>query len=136
MPHGTCRWKLSIYRLSHCNLKLRRACRLIGGEEPQMSRRGIPFSMQVAIASGAGALGLLAVAQTDLSLSDVATFFSSGGHVTCPIKGNISINTGERIYHVPGQEYYDETIISPQYGERWFCSEAEARAAGWRKARR
>lgn len=54
----------------------------------------------------------------------------------CDIKGNISINTGERIYHVPGQEHYWETKISPQYGERWFCSEAEARAAGWRKARR
>ncbi|KJS10056.1 MAG: hypothetical protein VR78_14960 [Hoeflea sp. BRH_c9] len=54
----------------------------------------------------------------------------------CVIKGNISINTGERIYHVPGQEYYDPTRISPEYGERWFCSEADARAAGWRKARR
>lgn len=54
----------------------------------------------------------------------------------CDIKGNISINTGERIYHVPGQEHYWETKISPQYGERWFCSEAEARAAGWRRARR
>ena len=54
-------------------------------------------------------------------------------HTACTIKGNISINTGERIYHVPGQKHYDETIISPQYGERWFCSEAEARAAGWRR---
>lgn len=54
----------------------------------------------------------------------------------CNIKGNISINTGEHIYHVPGQEHYWETKISPQYGERWFCSEDEARAAGWRKARR
>ncbi|MER9316346.1 hypothetical protein NKI31_12675 [Mesorhizobium sp. M0659] len=54
----------------------------------------------------------------------------------CNIKGNISINTGEHIYHVPGQEHYWETRISPQYGERWFCSEVEARAAGWRKARR
>jgi hypothetical protein len=52
----------------------------------------------------------------------------------CSIKGNISINTGERIYHVPGKEHYAETRISPQHGERWFCSEAEARAAGWRKA--
>ncbi|MER8751198.1 hypothetical protein NKH57_18340 [Mesorhizobium sp. M1050] len=55
---------------------------------------------------------------------------------SCNIKGNISINTGERIYHVPGQEHYWETKISPQYGERWFCSEAEAVAAGWRKAKR
>ncbi|WP_245278960.1 hypothetical protein [Mesorhizobium loti] len=54
----------------------------------------------------------------------------------CNIKGNISINTGEEIYHVPGQKFYDETIIRPEFGERWFCSEAEARAAGWRKSRR
>jgi hypothetical protein len=61
---------------------------------------------------------------------------SSGASGTCNIKGNISINTGEHIYHVPGQEHYWETRISPHYGERWFCSETEARAAGWRKARR
>lgn len=54
----------------------------------------------------------------------------------CVIKGNISMNSGERIYHVPGQEYYEPTIIRPEYGERWFCSEGEARAAGWRKAGR
>ena len=53
----------------------------------------------------------------------------------CNIKGNISINSGERIYHVPGQEYYIATRISPEYGERWFCTEEEARAAGWRRAR-
>lgn len=53
----------------------------------------------------------------------------------CEIKGNISIDTGERIYHLPGQEYYSQTKISPEHGEKWFCSEDEARAAGWRKAR-
>ncbi|WP_300589040.1 thermonuclease family protein [Marivita sp.] len=53
----------------------------------------------------------------------------------CKIKGNISLSKGERIYHVPGQKYYSETRISPTKGERWFCSEDEARAAGWRKAR-
>lgn len=42
---------------------------------------------------------------------------------------------GERIYHVPGQPYYDATRINTAEGERWFCSEAEAQAAGWRKAR-
>jgi hypothetical protein len=53
---------------------------------------------------------------------------------TCNIKGNIS-TTGERIYHVPGQKYYDRTIINPRAGERWFCSEAEAQAAGWRRSK-
>ncbi|WP_287204057.1 thermonuclease family protein [Mesorhizobium sp.] len=53
----------------------------------------------------------------------------------CSIKGNISAK-GERIYHVPEQKYYSQTRISQVSGERWFCSEAEAQAAGWRKARR
>src|SRR3569832_305953 len=53
----------------------------------------------------------------------------------CDIKGNISMNTGERIYHVPGGRYYAATRISLMKGERWFCSEAQARAAGWRRSR-
>ncbi|MGY3439173.1 thermonuclease family protein [Marinovum sp. KMM 9879] len=52
----------------------------------------------------------------------------------CRIKGNIS-SKGVRIYHVPGQKYYEKTRISPRKGERWFCSETEARQAGWRKSR-
>ena len=54
----------------------------------------------------------------------------------CRIKGNISRYGGERIYHVPGGHYYASTVIDPSKGERWFCSEAEARAAGWRRSRR
>lgn len=53
---------------------------------------------------------------------------------TAVIKGNIN-SEGERIYHVPGQRYYDATIINPANGERWFCTEAEAIEAGWRKSR-
>ena len=53
----------------------------------------------------------------------------------CDIKGNISRSTGERIYHLPGQEFHAATRISRLRGERWFCTEAEARAAGWRRAR-
>lgn len=54
----------------------------------------------------------------------------------CDIKGNKSIDSGERIYHVPGGEYYNETVIRPEYGERWFCTEAEAIANGWRKSKK
>jgi len=53
----------------------------------------------------------------------------------CPIKGNISAKD-VRIYHMPGQEFYTRTRIDPSKGERWFCSEGDARAAGWRAARR
>jgi endonuclease YncB( thermonuclease family) len=52
----------------------------------------------------------------------------------CQIKGNISRN-GERIYHVPGGRWYEQTRIDESRGERWFCSEKEAQAAGWRRSR-
>jgi hypothetical protein len=41
---------------------------------------------------------------------------------------------GERIYHAPGGRWYSRTKINEAKGERWFCSEEEARAAGWRRA--
>jgi micrococcal nuclease len=52
------------------------------------------------------------------------------------IKGNISQNSGEKIYHVPGQENYAPTRINEAAGERWFCTESDAVSAGWRKSLR
>ena len=49
----------------------------------------------------------------------------------CPIKGNIS-SSGEHIYHPPWSPWYSRTKINASTGERWFCDEAEAVAAGWR----
>lgn len=51
----------------------------------------------------------------------------------CAIKGNVS-GSG-RVYHLPGSPSYAATRIDEARGERWFCSEAEARAAGWRAPR-
>lgn len=53
----------------------------------------------------------------------------------CRIKGNIGAG-GERIYHLPEQAFYHRTSIRFEQGERWFCSPSQARAAGWRAARR
>ncbi len=52
---------------------------------------------------------------------------------SCLIKGNISAS-GEKIYHLSDCGSYAKTQIDEGRGERWFCSEVEARAAGWRKA--
>ena len=52
----------------------------------------------------------------------------------CTIKGNIGTR-GARIYHLPGQAFYDRTRIRTDRGERWFCTVDEARAAGWRATR-
>ena len=47
----------------------------------------------------------------------------------CSIKGNIS-RKGTRIYHVPGGAFYARTRIDTAKGERWFCTESYAQAAG------
>jgi micrococcal nuclease len=46
----------------------------------------------------------------------------------CLIKGNIN-REGKKIYHVPDEQYYIQT--NP---EDWFCTEAEASAAGFKKS--
>ena len=53
----------------------------------------------------------------------------------CVIKGNIS-RGGERIYHMPFQQFYSRTKIEEGKGERWFCTEEDAIDAGWRRALR
>lgn len=73
---------------------------------------------------------VLIPAMAMIALTPVA-FAQSGD---CVIKGNVNTQ-GERIYHMPGDEYYEETRISASHGERWFCSAEEAEAAGWRRAR-
>ena len=48
----------------------------------------------------------------------------------CAIKGNVTKNG--RIYHMPWSPWYGRIHIDAEKGKRWFCSEAEAIAAGWR----
>jgi hypothetical protein len=38
--------------------------------------------------------------------------------------------------HMPGGAFYDETQINPSEGDRWFCTEVEAKANGFRKSQR
>ncbi|SEP82394.1 hypothetical protein SAMN05428969_1069 [Devosia sp. YR412] len=76
-------------------------------------------------------LKLIAPALLAIFLNSTLVLAQQGN---CVIKGNINTQ-GERIYHVPGQKYYNDTRISASHGERWFCSEEEARAAGWRRSR-
>jgi endonuclease YncB( thermonuclease family) len=52
----------------------------------------------------------------------------------CPIKGNVN-RKGERIYHTPWSPWYDKiNMKDTTKGKMWFCTEAEALAAGWRPA--
>ena len=52
----------------------------------------------------------------------------------CNIKGNVSWrNDNEMIYHCPNWRDYDRTSVDYEDGDRWFCTEQEAIAAGFRK---
>ena len=60
------------------------------------------------------------------SVLPAASAVSASG--SCRIKGNRN-REGEWIYHLPGMPYYDRTRP-----EEWFCTEAQAQAAGYRRA--
>lgn len=52
------------------------------------------------------------------------------------IKGNVDARTGDRIYYVPGSLFYSTTEVTRSEGDRWFCTEAQAVASGWKKSKR
>jgi endonuclease YncB( thermonuclease family) len=52
----------------------------------------------------------------------------------CVIKGNQS-RRDQCIYHLPGGRFYDRLDMERSASRRWFCSEAEAQAAGCRKSK-
>jgi len=53
-----------------------------------------------------------------------------GSDSTATIKGNINAS-GEKIYHMPGQQFYE--VTKP---EEMFITEADAKVAGFRKSKR
>lgn len=52
----------------------------------------------------------------------------------CNVKGNTDIH-GKRWYHLPEFRHHQQTIVNLDHGDRWFCTEAAAQAAGFSRAR-
>lgn len=52
----------------------------------------------------------------------------------CAIKGNIDDRTHEKQYLTPDCRHYSKVIIEKYAGEEYFCTEAEARRAGFVKS--
>lgn len=53
----------------------------------------------------------------------------------CSIKGNISKDNNQKIYHFPGCGRYEDIIVETYRGEKWFCSEEEVMKAGFVKSK-
>lgn len=49
----------------------------------------------------------------------------------CQIKGNIDDRTKKKEYLIPVCRHYSKAIIEKNMGETWFCSEKEAKTAGF-----
>jgi endonuclease YncB( thermonuclease family) len=60
---------------------------------------------------------------------------AAAGDTPCLIKGAIG-DKGERIYYRPDAPRYHEIDIDAGHGERFFCTEPEAQADGWHRAKR
>lgn len=52
----------------------------------------------------------------------------------CQIKGNLD-RLDKRWYHLPTFRHYDQVVINLEHGDRWFCTEEQAQAAGFKRAR-
>ena len=83
---------------------------------------------------GIGLVSIVAPAAIKFAPSHSSHLISSTAKAGCIIKGNISISNGRKLYHLPGMKDYEKTVIIPEKGEKWFCTEAEAVTNGWTKA--
>lgn len=102
---------------------------------PDVKHQDLFASLQrEAIDAGRGLWGPACASPTAAGAVPGACDFSGTGQPV--IKGNISQTSGERIYHVPGGDFYEKTVVDKAAGERWFCTEQEAVAAGWRRSKR
>lgn len=82
---------------------------------------------------------------TTTTLSDRAAAFASELNIVVysnvkmlpypKIKCNIGKN-GEKIYHLPFDQQYDKTVITPKTGERYCTTVAEAESYGFRRAKK
>lgn len=75
-------------------------------------------------------LGATTVPMNAPSILLGATSSSEAPDPSCLIKGNVN-RQGECIYHLPGNRWYAKVSMSAP-GRRWFCTAAEAEAAGCR----
>lgn len=97
-----------------------------------MTSSPVPISSTIELGSSPApvASATIPIQATEASSLPVVPTVAS----VCVVKGNISVNSGRKLYHVPGMEDYEITTINESQGERWFCTEADAIANGWVKA--
>lgn len=64
----------------------------------------------------------------------LCTLETNSDKPSCVIKANVTSNNVPT-YHIPGCKSYGATSVQLHHGDRWFCTEAEAQKAGFRRAK-
>ena len=81
----------------------------------------------------------LANRETKLGIySSKCTQYENSENPQCQIKGNIVeewLKRGQKIYHYSGCAQYKTTRIEKYRGEQWFCTESQAKSAGYVKSK-
>jgi micrococcal nuclease len=75
--------------------------------------------------------GMWGVCDMSEEVSDLREIDSQPADPSCDIKGNISEKAYGKNYFLPGCPNYNRVKIDTRKGEAFFCSEAEAKAAGF-----
>lgn len=52
----------------------------------------------------------------------------------CAIKGNDDIRQNKKFYYLPDCPYYTKVVVMKFQGDAWFCTETEAKKAGFTKS--
>lgn len=80
-------------------------------------------------------MGIWAGGEFERLATDMAS--GSASPRDCTIKGNKGHRAPYDLrYHMPDTAYYGRTRINPRQGEKWFCSEDDAKAAGFASSAR
>jgi len=72
--------------------------------------------------------------QNKLGIFSAKCYQLSPPNSECVIKGNVTQYYGTKNYFVPGCNHYGPVIIEKYKGEDWFCTESDAKNAGFTKA--
>lgn len=106
-----------------------------GSVSEQMLRAGMAYNLGTKVKDTA--LGKAADKAREEKLgiySSKCTQETNPNSKTCVIKGNIRTQGAEqKIYHFPGCGQYNQTVVELYKGDKWFCTETEAKKAGFIK---
>jgi micrococcal nuclease len=111
---------------------VRQGYALTSAQAPDNRYRDLLSSAQES--ARANNLGMWAVCDMTEHISSLREIDTQPADPSCDIKGNISEKAYGRLYFVPGCPNYNRVKIDTRKGEAYFCSEAEAKAAGFTRS--